>query len=121
MDLESSRIRGIVVAVACGLGALRVFRPFEARGPGQLLLYDGLAAVGGAALIVAGFVFLRRKRLIENVPESRIRSVAMGFAEIEGVARKKCELAAPYSGIPCVYYRYLAEQERTSGRGGRSW
>jgi len=121
MDFDSSKIRGIVVIIACGLGALEFLRPFGLARSGHLLFYDGLAEIGGAALIVAGFVLLRRKRVLENVPESRIRSVAMGFAEIEGTAQKKGDLAAPYSGVPCVYYRYLVEQEKTSGRGGRSW
>ena len=121
MELDTSRIRGIVVAVAFGLGALELVHPLGRSGPVHLFFYDGLAAAGGAALLVAGFVLLRRKRVLENVPESRIRSVAMGFAELEGIAQKKCDLVAPHSGIPCVYYRYLVEQEKSSGRGGRSW
>jgi len=121
MEIDSTKIRGVVVAVGVGLAVLKIVRPLGAGGAVHLFFYDGLAAAGGVALLVMGFTLLRRKRVLENVPESRIRSVAMGFAELEGIAQKKCELAAPYSGIPCVYYRYLVEQERSTGRGGRTW
>jgi hypothetical protein len=45
----------------------------------------------------------------------------MGFAELAGTAKAKGALAAPFSDILCVYFRYLVEQEKTRRRGGRSW
>src|SRR2546428_10281733 len=45
----------------------------------------------------------------------------MGFAELLGNAKNRTPLVAPYSGIPCVYYRSLFEEERQRTRGGREW
>jgi E3 Ubiquitin ligase len=64
-------------------------------------------------------VVLRRKHLLEDVPTSRIRSVAMGFAELAGRAKVRTPLTAPFSGIPCVFYRFQVEEERQSQRGRR--
>ena len=113
-------IRTVLMALCC-LVALSLLGPFGARGAWRHGLYDAAAAIGGAAFIVLGFALLRRKRLIENLPTSRIRSVAMGFAELAGRAKAKTALAAPFSAITCVYFRYLVEQEKTRSRGGRTW
>ncbi len=121
MDIDTRKLRVVLVAVGVLLGTLDFIHHGRTGATTILFFYDALAVAGGVALLVMGFGLLRRKRVLENVPESRIRSVAMGFAELEGTAQKKCELSAPYSGIPCVYYRYLVEQERSTGRGGRSW
>lgn len=72
------------------------------------------------ALICLWFVFhyLRRARLIEDIPTSRIRSAAQGYAEIVGTvspARNK-ELAAPLSGHSCVWYSYKVQRLQKSGR-----
>jgi hypothetical protein len=111
----------MVIIAACCLAALQALGPFGPSRAWRHGLYDAAAALGGAAIIVLGFVLLRRKRLMENMPTSRIRSVAMGFAELAGTAKAKGALAAPFSDIPCVYFRYLVEQEKTRRRGGRSW
>lgn len=72
------------------------------------------------ALVCFWFVFhyLRRARLIEDIPTSRIRSAAQGYAEIVGTvspARNK-ELAAPLSGHSCVWYSYKVQRLQKSGR-----
>ena len=84
-------------------------------------LFDLVAGLGGGALVVYGFALLRRKRMIENVPSSRIRSVAMGLAEIVGAARPKTPLTARLSGVSCVFYRYLIEREERGSRGRDRW
>lgn len=117
---SQNRLRTVIIA-ACCLAALQALGPFGPNRAWRHGLYDAAAALGGAALLVLGFVLLRRKRVMENMPTSRIRSVAMGFAELAGTAKAKVVLAAPFSGIPCVYFRYLVEQEKTRRRGGRSW
>ncbi len=92
-------------------------RPAEHLG----MVVDLFVAMLGGWLLVYGFSLLREKRLIENVPRSTVRSVAMGFAEISGAAREKGPLTAPLSGLPCVYFRYVIEEERSNGRNGREW
>jgi len=121
MDFDPSQIRKGLIGAVVLLGTARIAFPHLARSTGERLLFDALAVLVGGGLIVFGFILLRRKRLLENVPTSRIRSVAMGFAELLGNAKNRTPLVAPYSGIPCVYYRYLLEEERQRSRGGREW
>ncbi len=85
------------------------------------MVVDLFVALLGGGLAVYGFSLLHEKRAIENVPRSKIRSVAMGFAEITGAARETTPLTAPLSGLPCVYFRYLIEEERSEGRRGTEW
>jgi len=121
MEIDSRSIRGALVGAVVLMGMVRVIFPHLGRSTGERQLFDAIAILAGAGLIVFGFVVLRRKRLLENVPTSRIRSVAMGFAELIGSARSRTPLVAPYSGIPCVFYRSLLEEERQRSRGGREW
>ena len=80
----------------------------------------GLLLLGGLGLLAYGFVLLHRKRAIADVPRSRLRSVAMGFAEVSGTARMRTQVMGPYSGIPCVACRFLAEEEDEDRRGWRT-
>jgi hypothetical protein len=76
--------------------------------------------VGGLVLFGAGFRAWRRLRLIEDTPTSRVRSMALGRVELAGRALGKADLEAPFTGAPCVYYRYRIEQEVRSNKR-RSW
>jgi hypothetical protein len=67
-----------------------------------------------------GFTRFRRKRLIENIPTSTIRGLAMGLVEICGTAQKTALLKSPFSLTECVLYKYLVEEYRKSGKSG-SW
>jgi hypothetical protein len=121
LDFSRQNLIRTAIVAGCGLAVLQILGPFRGGAPWRHGLYDALAVLGGGAFLLFGFVLLRRRRLIENVPTSRIRSVAMGFAEVAGLAKPKATVAAPFSGIPCVYFRYEVEEERSRGRGGRTW
>ncbi len=82
---------------------------------------DLAAAVAFGFLIRYGFRQLRKKNMVENVPSSPIRSVAMGLAEVQGRSPAKATLSAPLSGAACHYFRYLVEEERHRSKGGREW
>jgi len=76
---------------------------------GQLLssaaetgLFSGL---GAFVSLWIGFKTLQLKRLVENTPTSKIRSLAMGLVEIKGTARRQFALFSPMSNLACVYYR----------------
>lgn len=79
-----------------------------------------LLAVWGIALAgaFAAFYFFRRLRLIEDTPQSLIRSAAQGYVELQG----QCKLmpgepiVAPLTGMRCVWWSYRVEQ---SGGGRR--
>jgi hypothetical protein len=121
MEFDSVKLRRWVIVAGIVLAIARVFGPRALSSGGGNAIYDALAFLAGGGLILYGFSVLRRKRLLENIPTSRIRSVAMGFAELAGRAKVRTPLAAPFSQIPCVYFRYLVEEERQRSKGGREW
>jgi hypothetical protein len=62
----------------------------------------------------------QRKRLIENIPTSTIRSLAMGLVEISGQAQPaESLLSSPFSELPCVFYSYAVEERVGSGKNAR--
>jgi hypothetical protein len=74
---------------------------------------------GGVFSFFWGFTRLRKKRLIENIPTSTVRSLAMGMTELIGKARPKRILSSPLPQTDCIYYRYKIEEYRRSGKSGR--
>ena len=64
-------------------------------------VFAALAVTGGPALFVSGFRDFRLKRLIQNTPTSRIRSMAMGLAEVNGAIECRSMVSAPCSGRAC--------------------
>jgi hypothetical protein len=87
------------------------------------LLTLALAVVAGA---VAALRSVRRARLIEDTPTSRIRSAAQGYVEIEGRAAPLPGTTnlAPLTQRPSVWWRYRISKkvDRGSGKHRRqSW
>ena len=77
----------------------------------------------GFIIIYIGFRFFKTKHLIENTPTSKIRSLAMGFAEVAGTVlpfNERSVLISPFSNQKCVYYEYFIEEYRSSGKNS-SW
>ena len=71
----------------------------------------------GIGLIFLAFYFFYRKRLIQSIPTSKIRSLAMGLVEIYGeVVPMNKTLKTPFTFLDCVYYRYCVEELRQSGK-----
>ncbi len=83
-------------------------------GANELLFGQGLSAVLILACIAGLFYCLKRARLIEDTPTSRIRSAAQGYVELVGpvIGGEDQTLTAPLSGTPCVWYRYKVERHR---------
>lgn len=67
-----------------------------------------------------GFMRLRRKRLIENIPTSSIRGLAIGLVELIGKTEKTKPLTTPFTGTECVFYRYTVERYEKRGKSS-SW
>ncbi|MEJ2199668.1 MAG: hypothetical protein P8X63_01430 [Desulfuromonadaceae bacterium] len=85
----------------------------------HISLYTGaLPALLSLVFGWIGFHHLRLKRHMENLPTSRIRSVAMGMVEVKGHARRKYALVSPMTHQSCVYYR-LRKHRRDSE--GHTW
>lgn len=88
--------------------------------PDQTLLYLALGTMGGFGLFIYGWVVHQRKRLIESIPTSTIRSLALGLVEISGQAQpEEGLLSTPFSGLPCVFYSYAVEERVGSGKNAR--
>jgi len=72
--------------------------------------------VGTALLTLLGFLGclwqLRRARLHENTPTSRIRSAAQGYVELEGIAGTLPgpEIISPLTRTPCVWWSVTVER-----------
>lgn len=69
-----------------------------------------------------GFRRIRTKRLIEDLPTSASAGVAYGQAELSGRAAPGAgqePLLGPLTSTPCVWYRYLEEERRGSGKKAR--
>ena len=88
--------------------------------PDQTLLYLALGTIGGFGLFIYGWVVHQRKRLIESIPTSTIRSLALGLVEISGQAQpEEGLLSSPFGGLPCVFYSYAVEERVGSGKKAR--
>ena len=82
----------------------------------------------GAMLIILGLIMfynslknLNIKRLIENVPTSKARSVAMGLVELKGkIESGNKTLTDPFDGKDCVYWHIHIQQYMKRGKR-RTW
>jgi hypothetical protein len=61
----------------------------------------------------------RRSRLILNTPTSRIASAAQGYIELTGRTKQAHDipLLSKLTLLPCVWYRYIIEQQRSDDKG----
>jgi hypothetical protein len=71
----------------------------------ELPFWATLALGAGPVLLWRSFRDLRTRRLVQNTPTARIRSMPMGLVEINGEAVPRSELTAPFSGRPCAYWQ----------------
>jgi hypothetical protein len=76
----------------------------------EFLFFVCLVAVvvWGFIVFLRGFLLFRKRRLIENIPTSKIRSLAMGLVKIQGdvASGDGGLLRGPFFLKECVYYMY---------------
>lgn len=60
------------------------------------------------ALVLAWpwYMAIRRKRLIENIPTSKVKGVAIGLSEVKGAARRSEPFVSYLAGAQTVWYSY---------------
>ncbi|MGB0955529.1 MAG: GIDE domain-containing protein [Panacagrimonas sp.] len=82
------------------------------------LIVAGVSAVG---LVVIGFARLRRARLMEDTPRSRIRSAAQGYVELGGRAGllPGPEIVSPLTRQRCCWWDYRVELRRRTFSNGK--
>ena len=77
----------------------------------ELLVILAVGFVGGLFLVYDGFDTWKMARLIQDTPTSKVRSMAVGRTELEGVVREHDGvLHPPYAGDDCVYVEWEAER-----------
>jgi len=87
----------------------------------NFLVYSLIGLGFGLFLFFRAFGWLKAKRLIENIPTSKIRSIAMGLVEVYGkvVPFRGEVLKSPFTARACVYSRFSIEEYRSSGKHSR--
>jgi len=86
----------------------------------QAIIISGIGVVAGILIMYGGFKMFQRKRLVEDLPTSKVRSIAMGLVEVNGKAHaaEKKIITSPLSGKKCVYYKYTVEKYVSNGKSG---
>ena len=81
---------------------------------------EGWAVALALMAVVSFFAWIgnwRRLRQITDTPTSKVATAAQGYAELAGRAQPAgAPIAAPYSGLPCCWYRYFVEKKRSDGK-----
>lgn len=80
-----------------------------------------LFAAGTIYAVYRFFVSLRRDRFAADTPIAHIRSAAQGYVHLEGEAGPAPEgpIAAPLSGLPCVWWDYRIERRTSTTAGSK--
>jgi hypothetical protein len=87
------------------------------------MVFSLMFLIFGLVLFSVGLYYFKRKQLIENIPTSKIRSLALGLVEITGLVMpfENRILKSPLEQKDCVYYRYLVEEYHTDSKGRGHW
>lgn len=119
--------KDLALSVAERAQAAERFALFQQTTVGGLAFWWVL--IGGlvfGALTWIGFHFASVKRMIENIPTSASLGVSFGMAEVKGDVvflgdsqDQPTGLTGPVSHKSCVWYRYLIEERRGSGKHSR--
>lgn len=100
----------------------RAMQKFETtKVKGYSYLWVILGFIGFCVFSYFGFRYAKVKRMIENIPTTASAGVSFGLAEVKGKVRLIDEesLTGPVSHHACVWYRYLIEEHRGSGKNAR--
>ncbi len=82
---------------------------FTSSGGGAVFVVPVLAAAA-LGLLWYGLRALKRKRLIENIPTSKVEGVCLGLTELKGKAERTEPLTSYLAECACVYYRFSVEE-----------
>jgi len=72
-----------------------------------IVFFSPIFLIGATYSFLLGFKNLRLKQLIEGTATSKVRSVAIGFAEVSGKTVSRNPIIAPLSGSDCVYWQII--------------
>jgi hypothetical protein len=60
--------------------------------------------------LIGSFIFLRRKRLIDDLPTSKTQGVFIGLTELKGTAESDTPLSSYLSNTSCVEYKWQVQE-----------
>lgn len=98
-------LRVFLVAAGVGMALFGVIGETVTQMVRQGMRNGLLPALFAGGAFWGSFYYLRLKRQLENLPTSKIRSVALGLVEVHGRARRKYAVVSPMTQQPCVFYR----------------
>jgi hypothetical protein len=75
---------------------------------------------GGIYGFFRGFWIYREYRLLSDTPETPIRSLSMGLAEIHGQAKGEAMLLSPVTCTPCYLYQVEVDRSRRNTKGEKT-
>ena len=86
--------------------------------PVHFWLFAGAVWLACLGSLYVAWRFLKRLQLVEDTPQSLIRSASQGYVELQGEARLMPgePILAPLSRMRCVWWRYRVEQYVRAGR-----
>ncbi|MFH2035557.1 MAG: GIDE domain-containing protein [Candidatus Zixiibacteriota bacterium] len=83
-------------------------------------LIPGFLGFIGLALVWHGLDRMKKHRLIRDIPQSKVRSIAIGIVEVHGTVKTEAPIKTPFSDSDCVYYRYeIKEYRRHTSRDSK--
>jgi len=88
--------------------------------PYKGLMVSLVFLLSGITFFIIGIKNLKAKKFIEDIPTSKIRSIAMGLVELIGKTAEICRIISPISKTACVYYSYTVEK-KVSTQDGYRW
>ncbi|MBT7256354.1 MAG: hypothetical protein HN882_15240 [Planctomycetaceae bacterium] len=104
-----------------------LLQPYPIRARSSTVLNLGVVGVVGfsglVAMAILGFIGYRKmgmKRMIENIPTSKVKGIVPGITEIVGqIQAHSTVISARYSGEAVVYCKYLMERYQKDGKKSR--
>jgi hypothetical protein len=83
----------------------------------RTILFIALALLAGVS-VIAWWVARRRVQAVDGTPTSKVASAAQGYVELCGRAEQfgDTPTVSPYTGLPCVWYRYRVERREANNR-----
>lgn len=77
----------------------------------QIYVVPGFLGLVSLILLFAAGRALWRKRLIQNIPRSKVQGITIGLNELSGEAVSRVPMNSYLTKTNCVYYEYTIEEE----------
>lgn len=87
----------------------------------DVILSDLLFLIVSWGFLAYGFKLNRQRCMIQDIPASKVESIAMGIVELNGKIKKIYDLVSPLAKMQCVFYRYIIEVLVRNSKGGDYW